>query len=117
MAMDKDVKDRWLTALRSGEYKQGQNYLERRGCNCCLGVLAKIEGVPMKDRYFDDMDNGEQDIEEQYGVFDFGDSFDEHTYPPDDWCGLSRDTIRKLATMNDDGKTFAEIADHIEEIL
>ena len=53
-----EVKDVWLDALRSGDYKQGQNALKqieldyegvgdddqprRTECFCCLGVLADL---------------------------------------------------------------------------
>lgn len=34
--------DKWLAALRSGEYKQGVGILETSsGMHCCLGVLQK----------------------------------------------------------------------------
>lgn len=35
------VKDRWLTALRSGKYKQATGTLYKKGTKgfCCLGVL------------------------------------------------------------------------------
>jgi len=39
--MRKDVKDMWVTALRSGEYQQGKLSLKTgSGAYCCLGVLA-----------------------------------------------------------------------------
>ena len=45
--MDKELKKRWLTALRSGEYKQGQGWLcttSEKGAAeyCCLGVLSEL---------------------------------------------------------------------------
>lgn len=42
-ALPRDVKDTWLTALRSGEYKQGYNVLydKYEDGYCCLGVLEK----------------------------------------------------------------------------
>lgn len=53
MAMDKDVKKRWVDALRSGEYKQGRGALcyEEESSDgessefyfCCLGVLIDVE--------------------------------------------------------------------------
>lgn len=33
---------RWTKALRSGEYRQGEDYLMCDGRYCCLGVLAEI---------------------------------------------------------------------------
>lgn len=38
------VRQRWLKALRSGEYKQGGRFLcLEDGSMCCLGVLYDIE--------------------------------------------------------------------------
>lgn len=39
--MKKDIKQKWIDALKSGRYKQGQGRL--KSCNdefCCLGVLC-----------------------------------------------------------------------------
>ena len=45
--MDKDLKDRWITALESGEYKQGGRHLrtghaEGGSTYSALGVLADL---------------------------------------------------------------------------
>jgi len=41
--MNKKVKDLWVKALRSGDYKQGRGHLRDRNNNfCCLGVLCNI---------------------------------------------------------------------------
>lgn len=45
--MNPDVKARWLAALRSGEYVQGQGRLRRHDADgttyhCCLGVLCEL---------------------------------------------------------------------------
>lgn len=45
--MKEDIKNRWVEALRSGKYKQGQNVLHQsyEGQNdsfCCLGVLCDL---------------------------------------------------------------------------
>ena len=44
--MNKEIKDKWVKALRSGEYKQGRLYLQRDNLFCCLGVLCKVLDVP-----------------------------------------------------------------------
>lgn len=46
--MQKDLKTKWVTALRSGKYKQGKEQLrinngEKQDCFCCLGVLWDID--------------------------------------------------------------------------
>jgi hypothetical protein len=40
--MKKSLKDKWIAALRSGDYQQCQGYLQRNGRFCCLGVLCDI---------------------------------------------------------------------------
>lgn len=44
--MNADVKARWVTALRSGKYKQASQALHRVAGNehtfCCLGVLCEL---------------------------------------------------------------------------
>jgi hypothetical protein len=41
--MDEEIKGRWVTALRSGKYRQGQGRLRRENETfCCLGVLCDI---------------------------------------------------------------------------
>jgi hypothetical protein len=36
------IYEAWIAALRSGQYKQGQIYLEADGKFCCLGVLCHV---------------------------------------------------------------------------
>lgn len=40
--MKKEIKEKWLKALRSGKYKQGQHYLKLGNNFCCLGVLCDL---------------------------------------------------------------------------
>ncbi len=40
--MNKEVKDKWIEALESGKYKQGQENLRKGDKYCCLGVLCDI---------------------------------------------------------------------------
>ncbi len=51
--LPKDIGEKWLIALRSGEYKQGQTVLVRDVPGygkkyCCIGVLGDICGVSFK---------------------------------------------------------------------
>jgi hypothetical protein len=45
-----DFKAKWIAALRSGEYAQGDAYLHdlSRDTYCCLGVAAKAAGAPLE---------------------------------------------------------------------
>ncbi len=40
--MNKEIKRRWVAALREPGRKQTRNYLETRDGQCCLGVLCEI---------------------------------------------------------------------------
>jgi hypothetical protein len=45
--MKSNLKDKWVSALRSGDYRQGRGHLKQKDsdkqvCYCCLGVLAEI---------------------------------------------------------------------------
>lgn len=41
--MDKELKTKWVAALRSGKYKQGRGeYRSDDGCYCALGVLLNV---------------------------------------------------------------------------
>jgi len=51
--MKQDIKDKWVAALRSGNYKQGTGELRKvkdDGCtyHCCLGVLAEVAGIKIR---------------------------------------------------------------------
>lgn len=47
--MDKKLKTKWIKALTSGKYKQGQavlkDYTVKGPEHCCLGVLCEVAGV------------------------------------------------------------------------
>lgn len=50
--MNQDTKDRWVAALRSGEYTQGRGQLRRYNYEtgvfewCCIGVYCDVTGIP-----------------------------------------------------------------------
>jgi len=57
--MPKELKQRWVDALRSGKYKQAQGALKKDGGYCCLGVLqmvvdGEVEMDLREDRYGED---------------------------------------------------------------
>jgi hypothetical protein len=121
--MDTKLKEKWLAALRGGDYKQGQDMLrsEDGSCFCCLGVLCDIIGPnEWSINKVDECDgmtyfgwvhpNG-------YGHNDalFGDALLDYDFSNS--IGLGVDEQRDLAGMNDEGRTFEEIADYIEEYL
>ena len=109
---------RWLRDLRSGDFKQTQNYLCRidsagEKAFCCLGLFAH------KDPRFKGAVSGKA----------FGDNYKNYEYgpyrqvyatelPEDVFrdMGLEPSLMTRLIDMNDcQGSTFAEVADVIED--
>lgn len=100
--MDANLKADWITALRSGKYRQGEGWLESHGSYCCLGVLLKIKGVEPADF---------KKLERMSSVLPVG-------YE----SGLLTHQMVALAKRNDGScgerkHTFPEIADYIESNL
>jgi hypothetical protein len=124
--MKQDVKKEWTRRLRSGEIEQAKDRLEREdGSKCCLGVLSHMAyEAGVVDRRLN-----------EYGTYF---QYDGHpsTLPPAvmEWAGLDhhnptiplesapekiRDVYSEeyrpsLASINDYGTSFAEIADIID---
>ena len=48
--MTKELKKKWLDALRSGEYTQGRGRLRYANQYCCLGVLCDVVGYEWKEK-------------------------------------------------------------------
>lgn len=108
--LDPELKAKWLAELRGGRYPQGRNYLlDNEGNYCCMGVLACVAGYgPEEIQCMEGLDEIKCDL---LGVWDRSES--SMTFSP--IVPKSHTTLqRKLAGMNDSGKSFAEIADWIE---
>lgn len=101
--MDADLKAKWVAALRSGAYEQGRKaLLSSDGMRyCCLGVLADICGFALHPlapgRYTDMGDKMYPILHSLYGTMD----------------GAAKRAVR----MNDEGASFADIADYLEANL
>lgn len=106
--LDPEFKAKWVAALRSGKYKQGQNYLmldhSTGPLYCCLGVAGNLCGVKLKGRAF---------------LISEGFTTEELEQIPSLLTGSvnTNKNIYPLIRMNDDGKSFSEIADYIEANL
>lgn len=129
--MDQETKERWVAALRSGEYEQGQQYLiqeKEDGSRqyCCLGVLCSISpDVTIDTAGEEDREDYNEDNKILYVVHE---GVRNSVYLPERFSmnvGIDRGTEQKLASMNDgEGdpqhetpQTFAQIADWIEANL
>tara|TARA_R110000868_G_scaffold1729_2_gene13869 strand:- start:1789 stop:2079 length:291 start_codon:yes stop_codon:yes gene_type:complete len=53
MKFTKEIKEKWLKAMKSGQYKQGFGKLYDEGNNtyCALGVLDKVLNMKLGDSY------------------------------------------------------------------
>lgn len=99
MAMDQELKRKWVEALRSGEYVQGTGSYEWQNTFCCLGVLCKVAGQPT---------HNEEGIAGNWVFARAQLDRPDPTLP---------DITMQLALMNDGGSDFPEIADYIEANL
>jgi hypothetical protein len=103
--MDQIVKEKWITALESGEYKQCTGQLSHDGGYCCLGVLTDLYlketggEWDMNDILRDDGGLGSK-VREWAGISEVG---------PEVSIGLK---YVPLVNMNDiDHRSFSYIAD------
>ena len=106
----------WVAALRSGEFKQAKQSLHLKDevagdSFCCLGVACKM---------FDDDNPGALRISRNHGTMEYDSWGSILPYAVQQWLGLGDTTggfdrgNKSLASQNDSGKSFAEIADIIE---
>lgn len=127
--MNPEIKEKWIAALRSGDYKQGKSYLAKKGVDgviryCCLGVLCEIavkEGIAQRFH--------ENSSFIAYGI---SERYQDETYLTKEiaaWAGiryngqLHEGDVEKstptnnLAVANDAELSFEHIAKMIEENL
>lgn len=99
MKLDKEVKAKWVEALRSGKFKQGKGKLKYGDNYCCLGVACEI-GITSKDFNSElvSLDFLPSSIQDELAKMNDGSKYK--------WEN------RKIA-----GRSFMEIADWIEENL
>lgn len=102
--MTKKFKQQWINALRSGDYEQGTGGLcritEEGAKYCCLGVA------------FEEANGEDAWTETRSCWLDLGPNIGETAYYNP---GITYDNIEVLSRMNDNGSSFLEIADWIEE--
>ncbi len=104
-----EFKEKWIAALRSGEYKQGSEvlYSNSRGTYCCLGVACIVGGMS----------------KESIAGCGLIQCMEEYKDVPELLIG-DGNPIGTLTAMNDGvseykgrPQTFLEIADYIEKEL
>lgn len=113
--MNQKVKELWVNALRSGEYTQSRHALRTVSGFCCLGVLCDIAAKTGLGKW--DTLGGREVFRAKDGYY----CADTLPHAVVEWAGL-RDrnpdsADGSLASLNDSGKTFDEIADIIQAEL
>jgi hypothetical protein len=99
--MKKEIADKWIADLRSGP-KQGRGYLQdMEGGYCCLGRLHVVLGLPVDNKNNTRRKYLSSEAVELAGM------------KPKNRTGRFDDDA--LVSLNDNGFTFDEIADIIEE--
>jgi len=101
---------KWVSALRSGMYRQGRRsmYDPVRDCYCCLGVACAVANPEL---------TGSRLIEKYWKA---NPDLACTTFLPvevEKMLPLHPITLGDFAGMNDNGESFLEIADKIEERL
>ena len=103
MSISNETLIRWIEALRSGKYRQGEGVLAAQDDDgvysyCCLGVLGRVCGLSNQDLDGRRMPRDSSTCQEPW-----------HT-------GLDNATESTLASLNDNSRlSFEKIADIIEE--
>lgn len=83
--LDPAIKNTWVDALKSGNYKKGTLYLKHKDTFCCLGVFCEINDLKCGAyQYLDDTISGMYNLE-QDGSFE----------------GFTIDNMTSLTSMND----------------
>lgn len=109
-----DYKDKWIAALRSGQYQQGRSLLcairdDGSKTYCCLGVLAELDGAFVRRGVRIAVDHVNTGMYQGKGEC----LSDIRVNVPE-----ASDTLLPwiVAEMNDKGRTFEEIADFLETV-
>jgi hypothetical protein len=112
--MNPEIKEKWIEALQSGEYKQGQNSLKTDDGFCCLGVLCDIYAKEMNVPW-------EANCAKSYYYMKGEAEFLPHLVQL--WAGLScspevvdeNNMPVRLVHLNDSGVDFRTIAGYIKK--
>jgi len=123
--MNPQVKEKWVSALRSGEYQQGAFCLRSDQGFCCLGVLCDIYLKEHNQEWISSSDGHYYLLSEDENYF--GPESEILTQEVAEWAELNDksplvkigvDAIQeRLTVLNDQGYSFSEIADFIQNSL
>lgn len=126
--MNQQVVDLWVEALESGKYKQTTERLADENGYCCLGVLCELyckNVTDIKSPYQvikvneDECDSDGNREEITINCFKYSIEYEILPKEVQEWVGLNsndgkynkpNNTLETLASLNDEGRTFKEIA-------
>lgn len=126
MAMNPEVKQKWIDALRSGKYEQGSERLRSVSGYCCLGVLCDLYAQEHNTQW-EFRGNEETNLQPQ-DYWYFGDQSEFLPESVREWAELILynpilrvegddemfELNEEVSTLNDEGYSFSTIADLIE---
>lgn len=123
--MNPEVKEKWITALESGEYSQTKDCLRDENGYCCLGVLVDVAIKDGLDLSWKDDYGYVAEFHTEDGYIDR-----EESVLPEvvvEWAGLDSKNpmvkveddsfMRPISDPNDNGMPFPGIAKLIREQL
>jgi hypothetical protein len=131
--MRKEVMKKWVKALRSGKFKQGQGTLKKFNKQgqeqyCCLGVLCELYNETMKKNKKKTLPEKvcDNDSGFSYGYCRFGGKKEDLPKEVMNWAGIGNSMGAftndnpihdqyNLADLNDTGRKFTTIANIIEK--
>ena len=105
----KELRAKWVAALRSGEYEQGFDALHDGDGFCCLGVLLMVMGeTPRQNEQCVWCMGGQGEFLSEEQCESVGLTYDNGAFEDPDGTRLA------LSELNDQRVPFSEIADIIE---
>ena len=130
--VDRELKEAWVAALRSGNYRQGQGQLhstydgDEEDRFCCLGVLCHLL-AERGELIAETVERGTVRYADPASTGDFASGYLPHVVrqrlgwesqprPDDDPDDRISKEERRLATLNDNHRSFDDIANIIERL-
>lgn len=141
--MKPEIAEKWIKALRSKKYKQGQHVLKKKTPagrieHCCLGVLCELyneqkareqKQIPVRKAAKYQLDGLPRSFKAGTTVYSFNgknktEALTELPYRVMQWAGMKTEDgsfcghfvrQKSLAGLNDRGYTFNQIASLIEK--
>jgi len=108
--LEKEFAQKWVDALKSGKYQQGEGYLEDSdGQYCCLGVACRMNHprVDLKHKFFIDASKKSKEY--------ISKSLEKNMPALLRGIDIDQSFVQKVSKMNDDGCSFIQIAYWIEK--